>query len=179
MHRFAIIPTIDIWWKTALANNSITVFHFPPGRNPQISNLAKNDICFIELYDKGVFTGSFRVKHVCKVSGDVFRQKYANRAFEVERARFPKSNETCWIIEFERSSLHEFPIAVDIWLVDKLYHKITDKHLLIGRAMEYSLDKEEYLILFSILMFLGNVPIRRFSYTKELEQGIISFNIHL
>ena len=110
----AILPVLRKWFEYA-KTGAISVFNFPPMRKPardQIRKLEEGSICLLFVYDDRQLLGEFRTVNVKHVSYEEF-QMIKDRAFEVGKAKFPKQNEWCWVIEFTDFRAFERPLSED------------------------------------------------------------------
>ena len=108
----AILVTTSRWFDGAKRRN-VKVFHFPPGKNPNVDKLENGSRCIIFLKSpKMEFCGDFTVKEVRLVSGYEF-ERYKDLAYEVPECPFPKPSERAWIIIFDELYAYPRPIPKD------------------------------------------------------------------
>jgi hypothetical protein len=114
----AIILTSQEWFNKCLVSNC-TALYFPPNKNPlTIKKLIPGSICLILIKPgpktprrEWLFVGEFTAKNIRLVKGKDF-SAYISRVVKTDEIPFPKPNETCWIIEFERIIKYEKPVKL-------------------------------------------------------------------
>ena len=163
--QFAFVPTVREWWDKATSDD-VSIFDFPPNKNPEIRNLKKGDICFAVLYDEDVIVGQFKVKEVRKISGREYH-KLKNKIAIIKRVPIPKNEDFVWIIEFEK--LTEFGNPLPFTIIRELYRRVTGKSLgpFGSVAKTFNMDREVYAILFSIIKFHASSEVEYLEYRIE------------
>ena len=98
--KYFAITNTDVEWFKRAKRGKINVWHFPPGSRPRVGSLRTGDpIIFLSYAEQGgEFLGEAKFINAKRVDYNEFERKFKERAYEVERAPFPKPGQSCWVM---------------------------------------------------------------------------------